>query len=230
MNFILSLIYIFTTIAEVISIFILVGRGKKCMETYMFLGCQISSMLWCISQICIFLSVNQIQINLAYLIGNIGICFIGTFWINFTLYFKKKENKAVMFASFIISFLGFIIILTNPFHNLFYKRMDIFEKTYGILFYINKFYVYFCVAVGVVVILKYQAELREHTRQKLFLLIGALIPLCLNILQQIGMLHTAFEVTPLGFSIACLFVFIGMFKYNFLNINQQAFQELIEDI
>ena len=230
MNFILSLIYIFTLIAEVISIFILVGKGKKCVETYMFLGCQISSMLWCISQICIFLSVNQIQIKVAYLIGNIGICFIGTFWINFTLYFKKKENKMVLFVSFLVSFLELAIILTNSFHNLYYKEMDMYGKAYGIFFYINKLYVYLCVVIGIVFIIKYQAELREHTRQKLLLLIGALFPLCLNMLQQIGVIHTTFEVTPLGFSIACLFVFIVMFKYNFLNINQLAFQELIEDI
>lgn len=230
MNFTLSIIYIFTIMAEVISVFILIARGKQCVETYMFLGCQVSSMLWCISQICIFLAVNQIQIKLAYLIGNIGICFIGTFWINFTLYFKKKENKAVMFVSFMISFLEFAVILTNSFHNLYYQRMDLYEKSYGILFYINKLYVYLCVLIGVVFIIKQQTEVRENTRQKLLLLIGVLFPLCLNMFQHIGLIHTAFEVTPLGFSIACLFIFIAMFKYNFLNINQLAFQELIEDI
>lgn len=227
---VVSIIYIVTVIAEFISMLFLVGKGKKSTETYMFLGCEISSMLWCISQVCIFQAVNMSQRNIGYFIGNMGICFIGTCWLNFTLYYKDKGNKRFMFSSFLFSGIMFLSVFSNPLHHLYYKEISMNEKVYGTLFYINQIYVYLCVIIGVIIILKHGGEKKEQKRQNLFLTMGVSLPLALNIIQKMTGVPKDIEITPLGFSLACLFVFIAMFRYDFLNINQRAFEEIIKDI
>lgn len=229
-KFIVSIIYVITVIAVFISMLFLVGKGRKSTETYMFLGCEISSMLWCVSQVCIFQTVNLKQQNIAYFIGNMGICFIGTCWLNFTLYYKDKGNKSLLLSSFLFSGAMLLGVLSNPIHHLYYKEFSVDEKVYGTLFYLNQIYVYLCVIIGVIIILKHQGEEKEQRKQNLFLTMGVSLPLALNIIQKMTNIPKDIEITPLGFSLACLFVFIAMFRYDFLNINQRAFEEIIEDI
>ena len=229
-KFIVSIIYVITVIAVFISMFFLVGKGKKSSETYLFLGCEISSILWCVSQICILMSVNEMQLNMGYFIGNVGICFIGTFWLNFTLYYKGKGNKTFMVAGLIFSALMLLVILSNSLHHMYYEKITMEEKVYSPLFYINQIYVYLCVILGVIIILKYKEDGKAQKRQNLFLIMGGVLPVLLNVLQKLAGISMDIEITPLGFSLACIFVFIAMFRYDFLNINHKAFEEIIEDI
>lgn len=230
MKFTVSLIYVVTIVAEFISMLFLVGKGKKSQETYLFLGCEITSMLWCVSQVCILMAVNTNQLTIGYFIGNMGICFIGTCWMNFTLYYKGKENRIVLFSTFLFSGIMFLSVLSNSVHHLYYKEISVNEKVYGTLFYINQVYVYLCVIIGVIIILKHGGGKKEQRRQNLFLTMGVFLPLALNIIQKMTGVSKDIEITPLGFSLACIFVFIAMFRYDFLNINQRAFEEIIEDI
>ena len=229
-KFTVSLIYVVTIVAEFISMLFLVGKGKKSQETYLFLGCEITSMLWCVSQVCILMAVNTNQLTIGYFIGNMGICFIGTCWMNFTLYYKGKENRIVLFSTFLFSGIMFLSVLSNSVHHLYYKEISVNEKVYGTLFYINQVYVYLCVILGVIIILKYSGEGKAQKRQNLFLIMGGILPVFLNVIQKLAGIPVDIEITPLGFSLACIFVFIAMFRYDFLNINHKAFEEIIEDI
>ena len=143
MNITLCIIYIIVSISQIVSAFFLVARGSNHKKTYMFLGCQLSSILWCISQVCIFLSNNTIQLQISYTIGNLGITFIGAFWVGFTMSYAERENKKTLGLAFLISAIHYIMVTTNSMHHLYYTNFEFGKITYGTLFYTNVIFSYF---------------------------------------------------------------------------------------
>ena len=59
---------------------------------------------------------------------------------------------------------------------------------------------------------------------------SAVLPLILNFLHQAKIVHTQFDITPLGFCLSFLLIMVATFRYNFLDVNQLAFQEVMKDL
>ena len=51
----------------------ILSRGNKNRMTRLFIVCQLSIVLWLVSQLLILFSVNNTQLSISYLIGNFGI-------------------------------------------------------------------------------------------------------------------------------------------------------------
>ena len=225
----LGMLHILTIIAETIEIYVIMTKGKKNTMSKMFLGVLIASMLWSVSQLTIFLAEGNLQLIIAYLIGNIGICFIGTFWVNFALEYRKKTSPFFTFTTFAISGFFTLTMLTNRYHHLYYSFFGDGRKLYGILFYVNKYYAYFCVVMGMVFIMYRCTDKKEHVLQMLLLAV-AFFPFGLNLLEHYEIIEADYTLTPLGFSVGCLMIFIAIDHYDFLDIDKQILKEVVEDI
>lgn len=230
MNITLCIIYIIVSISQIFSAFFGVARGTNYKKTYMFLGCQLSSVLWCISQICIFFSNNTIQLQISYTIGNLGITFIGAFWIGFTMSYVEKENNKILGIAFLISALHYIMVSTNFRHHLYYANFEFGKVTYGIFFYTNMIFTYLWVLAGVLIIYQNNKGGKNYIFQKWILVASAVFPIILNFLYQAKIIYTQFDITPLGFCLSYLLIMIAIFRYNFLDVNQLAFEEVMKDI
>ena len=223
----LGMLHILTIIAETIEIYVIMTKGKKNTMSKMFLGVLIASMLWSVSQLTIFLAEGNLQLIIAYLIGNIGICFIGTFWVNFALEYRKKTSPFFTFTTFAISGFFTLTMLTNRYHHLYYSFFGDGRKLYGILFYVNKYYAYFCVVMGMVFIMYRCTDKKEHVLQMLLLAV-AFFPFGLNLLEHYEIIEADYTLTPLGFSVGCLMIFIAIDHYDFLDIDKQILKEVVE--
>lgn len=102
-------------------------------------------------------------------------------------------------------------------------------KQYGFFFYANKYYVYFCVIIGILLIMNQQNSKKERMSRRLLSQM-VLLPFLLNVLEHFGVIRTSFDVTPLGFSLSCLLVFIAVFRYDFLNVKKKILEEIVEGI
>ena len=230
MYYILGSIYTFTIISEIVCIIILLLKGERNLKTYLFLGCIASSLLWGMSQIGIFGASNEIQFYISYIVGNVGVCFIGTFWVNFIFYYTEHKCTKFLYTSFGISALFYLAMLTNPLHHMYYKMLEMGAKEHAFLFKVNKYYIYFCVILGVVTLLKHKTKTRFDKLNKNLIVSFVTVPFGLNLLQHFEIVVLEAELTPLSFSIACIFVFVAIFKYEFLNINKLVFEDIIRDI
>lgn len=230
MYYFLGIIYVLTIIGETNCLFVLATRGERGLKTNLFLGSLASSMLWCISQICIFMATNDFQLNIAYVIGNVGICFIGVCWINFILCFIHKSKKTFLLVTFAIASLLFVGMITNPIHHMYYAVLDMDTKEYAWLFYVNKGYVYLCNISGSIILFLSKAKSKRHKVCKNMVLIIGMLPLLCNFLQYIEVINMEVELTPLSFSMTCILIFLAVFKYDFLNIKKLAFEEIIQDV
>ena len=230
MNITLCIIYIIVSISQIVSAFFLVARGRNDKKTYMFLGCQLSGIIWCISQVCIFLSNNTMQLRLSYTIGNLGITFIGAFWIGFTMNYAEREKNKTLRIAFLISAIHYIMVTTNSVHHLYYANFEFGKITYGILFYTNVIFTYLCVLVGVLIIQRNKITEKNYISQKRILMVSAVLPLILNFLHLMKIVHTQFDITPLGFCLSFLLIMVATFRYNFLDVNQLAFQQVVKEL
>ncbi len=230
MYYILEIIYIFTIISEIICVFILLSKGERNIKTYLFAGCLMASMLWGISQMGIFIAANKLQLYISYIVGNIGVCSIGTFWVNFILEYTGKENKKFLYFSFGVSAFFYLVMITNPLHNLYYRILEMDMKEHALFFRINKYYIYLCVIMGIIMLLKYKVKTKQDIFGKYLMVAFVSIPFTLNLLQHFELVKMEAELTPLSFCITCIFIFVAMFKYDFLNINSLSFEEMIQDI
>lgn len=230
MHYFLGIIYILTIISGIICIFILATRGERGLKTNLFLGSLASGLLWCISQMGIFMAANDLQLSMSYVIGNIGICYIGAFWLNFILCFIGKINKKFMSVCFGISTILFLGMITNPLHHMYYAVLDMNTKEYVWLFFVNIYYVYLCNISGSVLLLRSKVKSKHHMACKKMVLVIGMMPLLFNLLQHMKIINVDMELTPLSFSVTNILIFLAIFKYDFLNIKKLAFEEIIQDV
>lgn len=227
MQTLLTVLYIFAMLALTASIVILLLRANHNKMTYCFIGVQGSLILWVVSQLLVMNSVNLHQLSVSYDIGNLGICFIGSFWLLFALYYYEKQPKRITFVIlFAVSAFFFISVITNERHHLYYDEFTMNGVEYAPFFFVNQAFIYLCMLSGIVMVCRQCFENRRRSRgQAVLISFAAALPLALNLLTLAGAIKLEFALTPLSFALSSVLVLLATFRYGFLNVNAIAFED-----
>lgn len=241
MQLLLGIIYVLIIGAVVISIVVLLLRGKKESYNQMYLGCQGMVILWCLSQIMILLSETPKELAFSYGLGNMGVCFVGACWFGFAwLYGNKQFSAGIPFLPFVLSGAHYFLALTNPWHHLYYTIFVQNKVVYGVFFYTNVAETYLFVVAGAVLL--YRAMEREKTEEdpmrtetetdtaKHFIIAAVLIPIALNVCYVTGWIQPSFDITPLGFGISGILLLLATIRYRFMEINMEAFDVVLSGL
>lgn len=220
MTYLLGIIYFIVIIAVLFCISALLFRGENTTSNKIYVICQSTVILWCFSQILLMLSQTINQLYASYIIGNLGICFIGSTWFYFCLsYANKKINKFINFIPLALSVFHFIIVATNNLHHLYYSSFSFEIVNHNIFFYTNVVSTYVCVFYGAYVLYKAMNEDQRLARR--LVIASVIFPVILNAIFIFDLLHVPFDVTPLGFSVSVVFVYLATTKYKFMNIRRE---------
>lgn len=241
MNLLLGVLYVLIIGAVIVSMAVLLLRGKKENYNKMYLGCQGMVLLWCLSQIMILLSQTQEELVFSYLVGNLGVCFVGAFWFGFALLYGKQRLPAwIRFLPFVLSAIHYLLILTNHWHHLYYINFWTPKISYGCFFYTNVMETYVFVVAGAMLLYcgveRKKAEDgnlqtgTEADRAKHLIIAAVLVPIVLNLCNVSGMIHFSFDVTPLGFGISGILVLLATIRYRFMEINVEAFDVVLSGL
>ena len=208
-------------------------RGNNNRVTRLFMLCQLSIILWLISQLLILFSVNREQRWLSYLIGNLGICIFSPLWLMFSAEFidaRPLVNRLMRFLP-LISVTAAAVILTNPLHGLYYSDFSEQKPEYGILFYIFQVVYYICIITGITMMcVRHIKERDKVTNQTILLTLSAAVPMAINTLTVTGFIDTRIELTPLFFAFSSILILIALSRYGLLNINRIAINETIDNL
>lgn len=241
MQILLGFLYVLIIGAVIVSMAVLLLMGKRENYNKMYLGCQGMVLLWCLSQILILLSGTQEELVVSYLLGNLGVCFLGAFWFGFARLYSRQELPgwaAVM--PFVLSGMHYLMILTNPWHHLYYTEFSGDQISYGCFFFTNVTETYVFVVIGAVLL--YRGMERKKTEErylqagtetdmaKHLIITAVLVPVVLNLCYVSGIIHSSFDVTPLGFGISGILVLLATFRYRFLEINMEAFDVVLSGL
>ena len=210
-----------------------IRKGCNNAVTRLFAGCQLSIIIWLVSQLLILFSCELYQYRISYFIGNIGISLFAPLWLMFTAEFSnigKKPIKALR-SLFIITIAAVTVIITNPIHKLYYSVFDVKHVEYGILFYVFQVIYYICVLTGIVIMfIKYSRVYNQNTKQAILLSLSTAVPLAVNTLNLMHVFHTEIELMPLFFAFSSIMLLIALHRYGFLDINNIAINDTIDNI
>ena len=231
------IVLLITSVVMNILLIYLLNKKKPTQIHKIFITMCILMLFWLIELILQATCSNILNINPIYFeyLVYINACFIPVCFFVLSAAFantKFKFNGKSMLL-FLVPILSLLVLWTNDFHHLFYvKYSTIFTDTiYGFYFYIHTIYSYLLIAIGLVSLIKYSVKNSGFfSNQSILIMLGALIPVVINILGTFGIIKMSIYITPLSFAIAIFFFALAIFKFDFLKVAPIALQRIVDRI
>lgn len=216
------------------SLVIMLLKGKSGIHNLLYASCQSSVILWCASQILIGVCDTTFEQWIAYAVGNLGICSIGSLWLLFVISYSDNEGKLSRkwFFLFVIPFVIYVSFLTNGYHHFYYKSFGFREVVRGPLFFANITYTYACVLIGCFLLLK-RTSLSDAVNvyvAKAMIVAAAIVPIILNGIQLVGLHKADYDITALGFGVSTILVLCATIRFRFMDVNMKAFDSIIYNL
>jgi len=160
--------------------------------------------------------VSIMLIDLCYLaicFSPIVICFLGKASC------KPGWRPSFRHASlFVIPVISFMMVCTNPLHNLFFEHFSLYssEAVYGPYYYFHSVYSYGLIMIGLGYLAVYAFRSSGILSKQFFLVLGSvLIPVAGNVLFSFGLADLSFSINACLFTVSSICTFVAIFKYHF---------------
>ena len=210
-----------------------IRRGNNNHVTRLFAACQVAIILWLVSQLLILFSELLSQYWISYIIGNLGISLFAPLWLGFSCEFSGISKNIGALRKFLplITVSSFLIVVTNPYHKLYYAVFEVHNIEYGPLFYIFQLIYYICIIIGITFMAVRFARVKNQiTKQALLLILSTAVPLSVNTLTLFHVIRSRIELTPLFFAFSSIMLLIAVGRYGLLNINSLAMQRTVDNM
>lgn len=168
-------------------------------------------------------------------LASFGACFVPVFilLLGFTFSKTKINFNWKHLLLFIVPCLTTFLMFTNDKHHLLYESYSIYlnQTTIGPYMVVHSFYSYLLIIIGVYQLLRYSIKNSGFfSKPSLFIVIGTLIPVVLNVAGTFRVIPMAVYITPISFSIALLFYSFAVIKFDLLNSTPIALQNIVDRI
>ena len=208
------------------------GRATKSFAIAAFM-----SVLWMTGDIIERLSQDFAEQWLGQGVCFLGVCFLPVAMLVFIYeYCGKSVSRKWIIMLCIVPAVSWLTMITNPFHFLFYSKIDFIpyataKAEYGLYFWaIHLPYCYILSLVGFATVLLERQKASSHFRPQISILFFALcIPLTINALGVFKLLGEA-TYTPLSFPIFFSLMAFAVFRYRFLKSNPIAYETVFQTI
>lgn len=129
----------------------------------------------------------------------------------------KRDTFRLKLVLYIPSIIFFIAIVTNPLHYLFYIDYDFLNDHFGPIFYAHFIVTYIYFIASIVTLIYSAIKNKKDKMKSLSLLIGALLPLIMNIQYVLRFIKPLFDLTPLVYNATVIILGIAAFSYDFFS-------------
>ena len=216
-------------------------RLKKIKEKKYFFFLLISCSLYAFGY-CLEIQGNTLEwIHKSLIVEYAGISFMPAFLILFALSYTIDTDtipliKIVLFS---ISFITFILMITEPHHTLLHKNhsidysgpFPIFSFDKGIWYWVHITYINSAVLISNVIFLK--MYFKSHARYKtqgLILFFSSLIPWIAFMIYLLEFISWPVDINPFAFTLMSLIIYLGSKDQNILEIVPIARDTVFENI
>jgi len=167
----------------------------------------------------------------------LGVVIVPTAMLVFAIQVNNLDqwlNKKILALLYVEPVLTLILLWTDPYHDLFFggKRTPATTSFYegGFWFWFNIFYIYILILSSLIIILRgFIRSKGIYRHQHGLILIGALVPLAVNVLRFAGVEPwTGLDPTPFFFILQGLFYTIGIFRFSTFDLIPVARDTLLE--
>lgn len=179
------------------------------------------------------------------LVGYGGLVILPPAFLIFTLRFSGRNewvSRRILVILSIHPVFTLITLATNPTHGLFYEGVYLTQvgdlsllvwtaANAGPAFWVHVLYSYSVLVVSTVLLLRFAiTSNRFYKGQTATLILGALIPLGVNLAVLSDSVPQYIDITPLGFALGVLVLAAGIFRFQLLDIVPIARRTLVESL
>ncbi len=165
-------------------------------------------------------------------------------WLLFIIVYMGQRDWLTprrLMALFFVPVCQMIAAWTNEYHGLYWTSvgtqqaaggLTVFQRTYGVLFYVGIGYLYFITALSILVMVWTLIRSRATYHDQIGLLLaGVSLPALSNIPTLMGLTHALhFDFTPLGFALACLPIGLNLYRQNMFDVVPSAYRQVIHSM
>ena len=164
----------------------------------------------------------------------IGTCFLPVALLFLSISFAKTKFKfkKPYLLLFIIPITTLLVLWTNDIHHLFYVvyNVNTEDTTFGSYFYVHSIYSYILLFIALAGLIRYTVKNSGFfSKQSILILIGSLIPICINFVGILGIPMTIY-LTPISFTITAICFSLAIIKFRFLSVAPIALQNIVDKI
>jgi len=239
----ICIVHIIAIIVAIVFFMIFYIKAYKDIAVRWFLVMQGSIIGWMIFKI--FKTVSPTEAFRWYFVVGYYICTcifeVSFLEFGYSYYKGKAISNRIRRLIYIFPILQIILIITNPYHYLFYERFDFWGDSFGNLFYWNTGIVYGFVVTGFVYgVLKFRKEYKnEKSWYKYLTAFSIVLPLIFNFLYitrrlqhfiySIG-IPIIFDITPIVFT-WCILAFVNAtFNHDFFSLSPIMNHEIVHKL
>jgi hypothetical protein len=233
----------FTTTFLIAFFLMLYGLKKRSsrLHTYFILS-MFSIAIWSFCSLMEFIS-PEIGLKIFWAkISYIGITTIAPFLFLFVISYIRNEKQLkniyvifLMILPIIITFLAF----ANEWNGLIWENINLIFTSglvipvydHGLAVWINLFYAYSLLSLGIVLLAYHFINSSKIYRLQLTILLTAIaFPFIFNIIYLFELSNNPVDLTPLAFAITGLLAALGVFKFQLLDIIPVAYNKLFKNM
>ncbi len=185
------------------------------------------------------LLTNKLHVNPIYFeyFVYIGTVFLPVSFFVMILNFTRPNNtvniKSLIVKLSIIPVFCLLTLWTNDFHHLFYSKYSLIlsQGEYGPFFYLTSGYTYLLLGIVLILLITYSIKnIRFYFMQALFIFIGILVPVTVNLLGVFGAIDMYIYMTPMYFTVTLLCFAISIFKFGFMKVSPVTLKNIVNRI
>lgn len=163
----------------------------------------------------------------------VGTCFlpVSLFFTSLVFANTKIKFKDAHLLLFIVPVISLCVLWTNNVHHLFYEiySTNLEETVTGPYIIVHFIYTYGLFALALSIFLRYSIKNAGFfSRQSILILLGALIPIVVNILGTFNIIPMTIYITPICFTFTMFFFALAIFKFKFLSSTPIALQRIVD--
>lgn len=240
---VISIVHIIAIVLSIVFFMIFYMKADKDHAVKSFLVVQLSMIGWMIFKI--FKTVSPTTMTRWWFIVAYYFCAcvleIAFLEFGYAYYKKKPLSMKVRRWAYVLPLIQFLVVLTNPYHHLFYAKYTFRGDSFGPLFYLHTLLEYLFITVGFVYCYKqFKVVFRNKKKWYKYLVSSAiLIPLILNFFYITKILHRVvfalglpviFDITPIVFTWSAMIFVHATFNSDFLNLSPILKHEIVHKL
>lgn len=228
------LLYIISLILSVAFHINFYFRGQKTKLLRSFLYMQGMIFIWIFGKVFIMLSPSRELSWFFTIIQYIGVIFLGNVFLSFAYYYFNNKRISLKKQVFLIGISAFNygMLITNPWHHLFFSEFFLRSKEYGPIFYFHTFYSYLLILMAYFFLFRglYSSNQDMNRSAKMLSTLGLILPMFVNVLHVFKLTHIEMDITPIMFNVTFLVLGYASYRYKFLDIKKIATYTVFENM
>ncbi len=145
--------------------------------------------------------------------------------------FRKHMKTLVRILLLIYPISMFVVIITNPSHNLFFAEYTITYLKFGKLFYyVHTPLAYAYILAGITLFFRAAYKNTDISRRRALLHgIAIIFPIVINLLYLTGVITPFFDYTPIAYAFSIMLYGYAIIKYEFLSVQESVVLDVLEN-